>query len=151
LADLLIQKAIQYNPKRVGIEFGQQEHLKYVIQLKLSEYNRIHQTRLGFPIFPIKTPRTKSKAQKIADTLGAFCRAGKCQILESCIPLLQQMDLYTGREADEDDLLDAASMLFNCIETFARHGGIEIPAEDPNTIAGMFKPSRPNWEDRFVH
>ena len=151
LADLLIQKAIQYNPKRIGIELGQQEHLKYIINLKMTEYNRIHQSRVQFPIMPIKTPRDKSKAQKIADTFGAFCRAGRCRIVDSCIYLLQQMDMYTGREADEDDLLDAASMLFNCAESFAQHGGIEIPVEDPNTIMGMFKPERTKWEDQFVH
>jgi hypothetical protein len=150
LADLLIKKAIQYNPKRIGIELGQQEHLKYIIGLKLDEYNRIHKTRIQFPLMPIKTPRTKSKAQKIADTFGAFCRAGRCQILDTCVQLLQQMDMYTGRDADEDDLLDAAGMLFNCIESFAQHLGIPIPEEDPNTILGMFKPERPTWEEKFV-
>ena len=151
LADLLIKKVVQYNPKRIGIELGQQEHLKYVINLKLAEYNRIHGSRVQFPLMPIKTPRNKTKAQKIADTFGSFCRAGKCVILEHCVHLLQQMDLYTGRDADEDDLLDAASMLFNLIESFAAHIGIEIPREDPNTIMGMFKPTRTTWEEKFVH
>jgi len=150
LADLLIQKVIQYNPRRVGIELGQQEHLKYIIGLKVNEYNRINRSTLQFPILPVKTPRNKTKAQKIADTFGSFCRAGRCRILDNCVYLLQQMDLYTGREADEDDLLDAASMLFDCIEQFAVHRGIEIPKEDPNTIMGMFTPDRPSYMDKFV-
>jgi len=150
LADLLIQKVIQYNPIRVGIELGQQEHLKYIIGLKVNEYNRINRTALQFPILPVKTPRNKTKAQKIADTFGAFCRAGRCKIVNTCVSLLQQMDVYTGREADEDDLLDAASMLFDCIEQFAIHRGIEIPKEDPNTILGMFAPEMPKYMDKFV-
>jgi hypothetical protein len=151
LADLLIKKVIQYDPVRVGIELGQQEHLKYIIQLKVSEYNRVNKTSLRFPIMPIPTPRNKSKAQKIADTFGAFCRAGRCKILNTCIPLLTQMDMYTGREADEDDLLDAASMIFNCVESFAYHHSDEMMDQVHwNTLAGMFKETLGTWEDRFV-
>ena len=71
--------------------------------------------RLRIPI-----SRKMSKGDRINRTLGAFVREGKVFIHQGCVELLRQMEMFTGKAGDEDDLVDAASMLFAIIAGFAR-------------------------------
>lgn len=152
-ADLIIRKLQQYDPTRIGIEFGLQQDLQYLLQLKLNELKK-EGKYVAFPLLPIKTSPTKTKRQRIGDTLGAFCREGRCRINSRCVDLIRQMECFTGSVKDEDDLVDAASMLFQCVETFAQHYWKENIYRGYATTAmeAYFKPRTKTmkWEDVFV-
>lgn len=153
VADFIINKYIQYRPVRVGIELGLQNALQYLLQIKVKQYESIHHVRLGMNIIPIQVSRKKSKTQRISMTLGAFMRESRCKINENCKDLLDQMHYFTGRESDKDDLIDAASMLFNTIETFSQYYWFQPQGMKPTlglTFQDLFKDPVPNWENRYV-
>lgn len=119
LAHLLIQKCLQYKPVRVGIEFGLQESLRFVIDTVKSEYE--NKTGVHVPLYMegIPVSRRLSKGARVSMTLGAFIREGKLHINERCIELLREMDTFTGKGAEKDNLVDAAAMILSVIDTFA--------------------------------
>lgn len=153
LAEIIIQKVLQYKPMRVGIEFGLQEHLRHIIEFKVQEYERVHPgINLGVlnNILPIKISRQHSKAQRIRSSLGAFVAERKCLIHTSCTKLMRQMEFFTGQGKEHDDLVDAASMLFSVIDKFAQHYWIEPMFRKGLTLETFFEKKPKGWEDRFV-
>ena len=125
VADLLIRKCIQYKPVKVGIEFGLQEHLRHIISARVADFEAASGLKLGINIEPIPISRSLSKADRINMTLGSFIRQGKVLIHDSCTELIRQMDSFTGKGKEKDDVVDAASMLFAVIDGFARHNWLD--------------------------
>jgi hypothetical protein len=119
VADTLIQMHLMYNFKKVDIELGLQEHLRVVIELKERMWETENRRKLGLSgkIEGIPVKKIK-KAQRIMDALGPLVRENKIRIHESCTELLDQMDRFTGRETDKDDLIDSLSMI-----VYAEHHG----------------------------
>jgi hypothetical protein len=154
VADFIINKYVQYRPYRLGIELGLQNSLQYLLQMKAQMYEQFHNMKLGMTIVPIQVSRKRSKSQRISLTFGAFVREGRCHIHENCTQLLEQMRYFTGREMDKDDLVDAASMLFQTIETFSQFYWFKpqglAPASFGYTFQDLFKPHESSWEERFV-
>jgi hypothetical protein len=153
LADLIIAKQIQYRPVRIGIELGLQAALRYLVEMKVSQWEGQHGQKLGLSIMEIPISRTKSKAQRIAATFGAFIRDGKCRIKETCSELLTEMGMYSGKDSDEDNLVDAASMIFSCVENFAQHYWVEPQFRKPYTLKNLLESMRAKenkWEKQFV-
>lgn len=125
LADFIINKCVQYRPIRVGIELGLQTHFKYILESKKAEYEKRNHVAVQCNIVGIPISRSKSKEDRVNLTLGAFFRGGKLRIHKDCYELMQQMDMFTGKEGENDNQVDAASMLFYAIETFAFQYWIE--------------------------
>lgn len=151
LADFILQKIIQYRPLKVGIEYGLQEHLKYIIEARQSLYER----ELGRPIPLIleSIPITKgySKASRVNWTLGAFLRQGKLRIHESCRDLIAEMDTFTGMGNEKDNIVDAASMLIALIGDF-HTGNYRIEdRRERGTFWDIFrrKPKQ-SWRENFA-
>lgn len=153
LAEILIQKVLQYKPVRVGIEFGLQEHLRHIIELKVNEYERVHpgvELAALHNIMPVKISRTHSKAQRIRSSFGAFVAERKCLINIACTKLMRQMEFFTGQGKEHDDLVDAASMLFSVIDRFAQHYWVEPQFRKGMTLDYFFPKKKAGWESRFV-
>lgn len=154
LAEIIMQKVIRYQPQRVGIELGLQEHLRHIIDLKVAEWEGLnHSPKLGVlhNILPIKISREKSKRQRIASTLGAFVRERKCAIHESQIALMRQMEFFTGKGKEHDDLVDSASMIFAVSDQFALHYWIDPQFRKPGyTMEDFKKKTGKGWEAKFV-
>lgn len=153
VADFIINKYLQYRPQRIGIELGLQNALQYLVQVKKQVWEQAHNQKLGLNIWPITVSRTKKKSQRITMTFGAFVREGRCHISTNCIGLLDQMRFYTGQERDKDDLIDAASMLFSTIESFAQYYWYKPQFKNtPFTFFDLFRVmgGKKKWEDKFV-
>ena len=122
LASEIVKKIIQYNPDRVGIELGLQAALRTLIDLKLEEYEKSNRVAVLRPIF-VEIPTkigNMSKADKIARTLGAMVRDGRVLFRPHLTQLFHQMDfLNPNSDANEDDIVDAASMMMMIIPKFA--------------------------------
>lgn len=149
--DLLIKLCLQYRPEKVGVEYGLQQDLEYIIKHRVSEYERRNQVRVPALMcpWPIKVNNKQSKGDRIYLTLGAFVRSGHVQIVESkCRELIQQMDIFTGKGNEKDDVVDAASMLFPLVGEFASPSSL-IERIDPseNSFYGIFK--KPAEEDSW--
>ena len=119
IARFLIDKCVQYEPDRVGIEFGLQIDLKYTLEHMKAEYENRTRTKVKMNILPIPISSRVSKVEKINMSLGAYIRLGKCRISEKCVDLIRQMDLFTGKGKEKDDLVDSASLIFATVEGFA--------------------------------
>ncbi|HUW48652.1 MAG TPA: hypothetical protein VMW36_07910, partial [Patescibacteria group bacterium] len=131
---------IQYGAMRVGIELGLQEALRYVVDMKRSAWENSTGKRLPLNIMAIPVKSNKSKVQRIASSLGAFCREKKCLIGENCKQLLSEMDMYTGKDNEKDNVIDAASMLFQTVDAFAQY--FQVPENFRNpimTLRDLFK------------
>jgi predicted phage terminase large subunit-like protein len=151
IADILIKKCLQYKPVRVGMELGLQEHLKYYLDLRKTEYTRMHGVRVPMNILPIPIPTRVSKADKINDTLGTFIRSGRVRIHKSCTDLIRQMDTFTGSGKEHDDLVDACSMLFACIEGFGIGRWKKMWEAPDNSWQSWFKePESEGWRGNFA-
>jgi len=133
IADILIQKCLQYKPVRVGIEFGLQEHLRYIIESRKASWEAVHKETVPLNIFSVPISRKMSKGARINWTLGAFVREGKLYINERCTDLLHEMDHFTGKGNEKDNLVDATSMIFSIVENFA----FQYWAEPQNFQTGM--------------
>lgn len=118
LADLLIRLAVKYRFTRIGIEFGLQTHLQYILDHQLSEYERNNGVRVPFNVVPVPISRKQSKGDRVYLTLGSFIREGKCFVKEDQVDLIHEMDFFTGKGKEKDNLVDAAAMLFFVIEDF---------------------------------
>ena len=153
-ADWLIMKCIQYSPEKVGIEYGLQQNLDYIIKTKKNEYELRNKVRVRMNIEPIKINNKKSKGDRIYTTLGSFVRQGKVQIVESrCRELILQMDSFTGKGNEEDDVVDAASMLFPLVKNFGyfRKAGESVTGgETLMDLIKRHKRSKNDWRSNFV-
>jgi hypothetical protein len=155
LADYLIRKCIQYKPVKVGIEFGLQEHLRYIIEAKRADFEKVEKVTVPLNIVSIPISRKMSKATRINLTLGAFMREGKLVIKETLSDILAQLGSFTGRGNEEDDIVDAASMVFSIVDKLAGQywfvpEGFSRPAQ---TFMDIFKKDRKegfDWREAFV-
>lgn len=160
LADELIRLCVKYQPRKIGIELGLQEHLRYIIQAKVVDWQTSHpgdpslwalqdHTVLSIPI-----SRKQSKAQRINLSLGAFIREGRCFIHESCSELMREMEFFTGKGNEEDNIVDASSMIFSCVDRFAQHYWIKVEHRHSGfTYEDLKKLNRTyegNWDKRFA-
>lgn len=119
IADILIRKCVQYKPEKVGIEFGLQTALQYIIEQRKDAYQIQNQIEVPLYIEPIQVSNKMSKGARVNHTLGAFIRARTVFISEYCRELLAEMEHFTGKGKEKDNLVDAASMLFQLIDGFS--------------------------------
>lgn len=155
IADILIKKCVQYRPERVGIELGLQTALQYIIEAKRDVYEAATGTTIPalHNIYPIPISRKMSKGDRINLTLGAFVREGRIWVKDTCRELLRQMESFTGKGKEQDDLVDAASMLFAVIEGFATNHWLEPQHYYGGMTVGDFcKFSQTkSWRDNFAN
>lgn len=153
IADILIQKCMQYKPLRVGIEFGLQEHLRYIIETRKSAFEQSHKVSVPLNIVSIPISRKMSKGARINLTLGAFIREGKFLINERCIDLLGEMDSFTGKGNERDNLVDAAAMIFSVIDQFSYRYWVKSSylGGDMRTFFDIFKDNNSyEWRKEFI-
>jgi hypothetical protein len=154
-AKKLIGLVARIEPRKVGIEFGLQEHLRYIIDNEKSAWEEANNKRLPLYIEPIRIKAQQNKFDKVNWTLGSFVREGKVKIHKSCGDLIAQMDRFTKNYSGKDDIVDAASMIFRIVEGFSyRHYTQEDVQWVPKDYfsfedVGKHKPE-PSWERRFV-
>ncbi len=148
LAEYIIMKNVQYPGIRTGIEFGLQVGLKYILEVKQSQYQNQTKKKLNLDIQPIKIQRI-GKAQKIYRSLGAHMRAGKVKILESCREIILELDTYTGKGNEKDNIIDAASMLFEVMDPALYHT-THHERVSKDSFYDIFKKKISNvWRDNF--
>lgn len=154
LCDLLIKLAKMYKFHRIGIEYGLQTHLQYILDNKLTENEHLTGERTPFNCVPIPISRKLSKGDRVNLTLGSFVREGKVHIKDTEIDLIHEMDFFTGRGKEKDNLVDAASMLFYVIEDFNFGYMQRLDLKPKGTFFDIFKDSKTDgykWRDVFKH
>ena len=152
LVDLLIRLAVKYKLTRVGIEFGLQTHLQYILEHKIAEYERQNGIRVHFNTVPVPISRKHSKGDRIHLTLGSFVREGKCFVKDDQIDLIHEMDFFTGKGKEKDNLVDAAAMLFYIIEDFNTGYMTTLNLKPKGTFWDIFEASKKEgyrWRDVF--
>jgi hypothetical protein len=117
-AEFILQLNEKYNPRKIGIEFGLQEHLRYIIDMKKSNWEAAQRKTISLPIEPIQITR-RDKYDRINLTLGSFVRSRRIAINSRLTDLMIQMGLYNKNYAGKDDLVDALSMIFSVVEQFS--------------------------------
>lgn len=110
IARLLIAINDKYHPIRIGIEYGLQEHLKYIIANEVSKVRDTINPGYSLPTEGIKISK-QSKYDRINWTLGAMVRGGSVKVQADLHALMTQMENLTPNYKGKDDLVDAASML----------------------------------------
>jgi hypothetical protein len=150
VADRFIDVLSRYQPKKVGIEFGLQTALGYIIEAKISEIRASNPDYPRFELEPIKVPRNMSKADRINKSLGAFVRDNRLFIQEGLSDLMTQMEFFP--KGKHDDLVDALAMQFALIERFGtRYLSTETWFRQGRTFFEMFaKKDSSDWESQFV-
>ncbi len=144
VAQEVVNKIVTYQPERVGIELGLQQGLKPLIDLKIQQYENQNKTAILRPMFieiPTNVARM-SKAQKIARTLGAMVRDGRVFFKGSMKQLYYQMDMLNpNSDANEDDIVDAASMMMMIIPFFsyAQWWKSEMNYDEGYTLENLLK------------
>ena len=124
LAQVLVEKCMQYRPKRMGIEYGLQVALDPLIRLKAQEKQR----EIGY--FPMPEPwevKTgggseygQKKWQKIDNTFGSMLRDGRIFLHPSMVNLEFQMGTFDkNKQKNEDDILDAVMILIRTVPYFS--------------------------------
>jgi hypothetical protein len=152
-AKRIISLASTIKPRKVGIEFGLQEHLRYIIDSEKSNWEEANGRTLPMYIEPIKITNRMNKFDRVNWTLGSFVKEGKVKIHESCVDLMAQMDKFNKNYAGKDDLVDAAAMIFTIADTFSyRNYTKEIPEYVPRawfTVEELGR-QKSNVRERFV-
>lgn len=151
VADKIIELTARYKPKKVGVEFGLQEALRYIIQIKKDEWEVKEGKQLPLKLESIVADRDKSKADRINRTLGSFVRESKVYFQKDLEALFKQMDFFP--KAKHDDLVDATSMQLQLIDRFRPRYWEEglRQMKKTHTFFDIFaKKSEDGWEQRFV-
>ena len=152
-AKKIIGLAAEIQPRKIGIEFGLQEHLRYIIDNEKSNWEEVNKRPLPIYIEPIRISNRMNKFDRVNWTLGSFVKQGQVKIHESCVDLMAQMDRFNKNYTGKDDLVDAASMIFRVADTFSyRNYTEEIPEWEPIdyfTIDGLAK-EKPKVRERFI-
>jgi hypothetical protein len=117
-AEFILQLNEKYSPRKIGIEFGLQEHLRYIIDSKKSNWEAAQKKPISLPIEPIQITK-RDKYDRINLTLGSFVRSRRIAIQTRLTDLMTQMGLYNKNYAGKDDLVDALSMIFSVVEQFS--------------------------------
>lgn len=116
VAGEIVKKIVQYNPQKVGIEYGLQEGLKPLIEYKLQKSQAV--TRPVFVSIPTNI-KNMSKPQKISRMLGAMVRENRVLFRDHMRELFHQMDfLNPNTDSNEDDIVDAANMMMMVVPAF---------------------------------
>jgi hypothetical protein len=151
-AEFILQLNERYKPRKIGIEFRLQEHLRYVIELTKSNWEASQRTQIFLPIEGIDISN-KSKYDRINLTLGSFIRSNRMAIKSNLTDLMTQMQLYNRNYSGKDDLVDACSMLFSVIDTFSFKywsQPLGLVRKGMMTLETIFKKKTAvGWEDRF--
>lgn len=123
LATALVERIVKYRPERVGIEYGLQLALESLIEGKMSD---AHKAGARFRIPDFKEFKTgggvgvsMKKADKIDRTIGAMVRDGRAFFrpnMERCF--LQMGSFNPNIQKNEDDILDACSMMVQTVPNF---------------------------------
>jgi hypothetical protein len=138
IADILIQKTIQYKPVKIGIELGLQTHLLGIIESRKSAFEIANKIKINMKIEPIKISNRMKKGARINYVLGSFVRDGKCFINENLRNLIAEMDCFTGKGNEKDNLVDALCMIYQIIDSFAYRHWQENRREGPQTFKEIF-------------
>jgi len=157
LARILIQKHLKYKSIRIGVEFGLQQDLKYILENEKSKYEETTHKPLGWYIDEIRLTK-QNKLERINWSFGSFVRSGKCFIKEDCYDLLRQMELITPNYEGHDDLVDACSMIFPLVDSYSFRYYTKPPQERGEiqlktwwTVDELYpKKLVVGFEDRFV-
>ena len=134
LAKLLVKKIRQYDPVRVGVEWGLQRALEPLIMAEIRD------ARVRSPAFKeIKvgggSTGSSKKSVKIARSIGAFTSNGRALFKPDMYALFDQMELYNPNvEKNEDDILDAAGMMVQTVEHFAPGNWYQGKEATPNEL-----------------
>lgn len=155
LAELIVNKIFQYRPKRVGIEFGLQEGLRYLIDIKLKEEeDKRKESGYTRPVFiPIPLGREK-KSDKIDKTIGAFVRDHRALFLPTMTDIFKQMSNYSVNSDKNDcDIIDAAGMMIQTVEHFSLGHYVEN-FQQPDTLWDFIQKqlrgkSKGNWDKKM--
>lgn len=119
VASILVEKIIQHRPRRVGIELGLQQALFPLIAIKLAEKEAQLKEYLAPQWVEIPTGKM-NKADKFSRTIGAMIRDGRAKFRPTMKSLFRQFDMYNPfSDKNDDDLIDACSMMFMTIPRFA--------------------------------
>lgn len=144
IADAVVERIVKYSPDRVGIEFGLQAALEPLIHLKLDEAKTRGQVRV--PVFlDIKTgggSGALSKSDKLDRLLGAMTRDRRAYFLPSMRRVFEQMATFNPNvQKNEDDILDACSMLIQTVPYFhqSQWGNVEEKASVGGFTIEFFK------------
>jgi hypothetical protein len=139
--------------EKIGIELGLQEALKPLLARVIIDWESGHHHSLGLVIdanvVGIKVSK-ENKARRISSTYGALVREGKCLVRMDQLELLRQMDDYTGRGEEVDDIVDACSHLFSIMPTFAAHWRQPAFLRRGWTIQDFRRKPQSSWWGQFV-
>lgn len=132
VSEEIVRLMVKYKPVKVGIEFGLQASLQYLINADIKEHERSTGERINCEFVAISTKQGQlSKSAKIERTAGAFIRSKRILLKassingslvpdRSMIALIRQMDMYNPNvKNNEDDIVDAVGMQVQTIEHFA--------------------------------
>lgn len=109
LAEVVLDRILQYNLSRVAIELGQQVAILALIRLKAQD--RLRSVGVNLPEFvEVSTGggSAGSKWQKIDGTFGAMMRDQRVLLSQGMDALRLQMELFDkNKQKNDDDILDA--------------------------------------------
>ena len=151
-AEFILQLNERYQPRKIGIEFRLQEHLRYVIDLTKSNWEASQKKPIFLPIEGIDISN-KSKYDRINLTLGSFMRSNRMAIKANLTDLMTQMSLFNRNYSGKDDLVDACSMIFSVVDSFSfRHWKepLGLVRKGMITLETLFKKKTAvGWDERF--
>jgi hypothetical protein len=152
VAQIIVDMIVKWKPRKCGIESSMMSAIMYILDIKLKEWetknNRM--IRPEFVAIPQKVGNM-SKADKIDATLGAFVRTQRALFLPSMGELFNQMEFFNKHsDKNDDDILDAASMLIYLPENFASAHWLRDPGTLPSanlSLDSLRKPKNDGgWE-----
>jgi len=136
IADELVKRIIRYQPQKVGIEYGLQAALEPLIRMKLDEAGGSFRRPLFLDIKTGGGAGALSKGDKINRTLGAMVRDRRAYFRPDFSRLFHQMGTFNPNvQKNEDDILDACSMLIQTVPYF--HQAHWFGIEEKSTVGGI--------------
>lgn len=152
IAQIIVQKIARYGVKKVGIEYGLQSALKYIIDIKIQEYERTHNLRLNTIFEKINNSGLRiSKADRINKSIAGLVREGKIILHRDLVDLKQQMEYFP--QSTHDDIVDALAMQMQIVPEFSRRMFFADAYEEVHvqTFMDLFqKKHKSGWENRFA-
>lgn len=122
LAREVVKRIAQYHPAAVGIEYGLQEAVRPLIDYEISAMRKkgvMFRTPVWVEIKTGGGREALSKPDKIDRTLGAMVRNQRMFFRPSMEKVFRQMALFNPNvQKNEDDILDACSMLVQTVPSF---------------------------------
>ena len=132
LVNHIVDRIVQYRPKRLGIELGLQQAVAPLLELRIKEMERNYGVILRPDMVEISTKLGQmSKAEKLNRILGAFIRLSRISFSISLKTLFRQMDMFNPySEKNSDDIIDATNMLLQTVEHFSVGHWFGVQEED---------------------